>query len=134
MAMWNKAVELRKEVQMNISPIWCAVKRESRSGWTLAYFLREAKLRYYRACKSLSLIDLVIGGVPIEWTTGAWEVFLRFGVVGTDEPWFKSEVAPRTPHGASGTSDSVRDNPVSRVEMKRSKKELAKERKQKQNW
>ena len=38
-------------------------------------------------------------------------------------------MAPRTPHGASGTLDSVRDNPVSRVEMKRAKKELAKERK-----
>jgi hypothetical protein len=42
--MWNKATELRREVQMNIYPIDCVVRRENQSGWTLEDFIRETKI------------------------------------------------------------------------------------------
>ncbi len=78
-------------------------------------------------CKKLSSDDLVIGGVPRDWTTGAWEVFLRFGAVGSDEPWLKTEAAPRT--ATPGASLSTRVNPISRAEVRNAKREFAIERK-----
>ena len=125
--MWNKATELRREVQMTIYPIWCAVKKKNQSGWTLEDFIRETKIRYCRMCKKLSPTDPLFGGVPSDWTTGAWEVFMRFGAVGSDEPWFKTETAPRT--GTPGASGSTRVNPVSRVDVKNAKREFAQARK-----
>jgi hypothetical protein len=125
--MWNKATELRREVQMSIYPVYCAVTRENRSGWTQEDFIRETKIRYYRACKKMKPDEPLIGGVPIDWTTGAWEVFLRFGAVGSDDAWFKTETSPRT--ATAGASGSTHVNPVSREDVKNAKKEFAKARK-----
>ena len=94
--MWNKAIELRREVQMNIYPLYCVVKRKNQSEWTLEDFTRETKNRYYMTCKKMKSDEPLIGGVPSDWTTGAWEVFLRFGAVGSDEARFKTETSPRT--------------------------------------
>ena len=73
----------------------------------------------------------LIGGVPSEWTTGAWEEFLRFGVVGSDEAWFKTETSPRM--ATPGASGSTRVNPVSREDVKNAKKEFAQARKKVKN-
>jgi hypothetical protein len=125
--MWNKIFELRREVQMNIYPIYCIVRRDNQSGWTLEDFLRETKIRYYGKCKKLSCDDPLIGGVPSDWTSGAWEVFFRFGAVGSDEPWFKTEAAARTP--TTRTSRSIRDIPFNRVDLKNARRGFAQERK-----
>ena len=125
--MWNKALELRREVQMHIYPVYFAVGRENQSGWTLEDFIRETRIRYYMACMKLSNDDPLFGGVPRDWTTGAWEVFLRFGAVGSDEPWFKTEAAPRT--AMLGASGSTRVNPISLADVRNAKREFALERK-----
>ena len=54
-------------------------------------------------------------------------MFLRFGAVGSDEPWFKTEAAPRT--ATLGASGSTRVIPISRADVKSAKKEFALERK-----
>ena len=125
--MWNTATELRREVQMNIYPMFCDVKRENQSGWTLEDFTRETKIRYYRMCKKMKTDEPLTGGVPSDWTTEAWQVFLRFGAVGSDEAWFKTETSPRT--ATPGASWSTRVNPISRADVRNAKKEFALERK-----
>ncbi len=85
------------------------------------------KIRYYRMCKKLISDVPVFGGVPRDWTTGAWEVFLRFGAVGSDEPWLKTEAAHRT--ATPKASRSTRVNPISRADVRNAKREFALERK-----
>ena len=44
--LWNKATDLRKDVQMHIAPKYAAVVEEGHSGWGLPEFLSATKRRY----------------------------------------------------------------------------------------
>ena len=55
------------------------------------------------------------------WPDKAWQVFLRFGQPGQDEPWLKAEASARTGGGGSPSPKG----PVSRAEVKAKNRERA---------